>query len=130
MLIVVDDDADLRDGLAEVLVDEDRVVQKACDGDQALALISLLDSDTPCVVVTDLEMPGMDGLTLIRAIRRDLSLAQVRILVFSARPTEAARAAADATLEKPCELSTLRDTIDALFSDGARTRGEAAPRTR
>jgi two-component system chemotaxis response regulator CheY len=123
-VLVVDDDADLRDGLSEVLADADHEVLKAGGGVEALALLASLAG--PCVVVTDLEMPGMDGVALTRAIRADASLSAVRVLVFSGRPTPLARDVADAMLSKPCDIATIRETIEALFSAAPRTRRRAA----
>jgi CheY-like chemotaxis protein len=63
MVLVVDDDAMLRELLARVLVEEGFAVLTAEDGEQALAIASTLDGRLG-LVVTDIRMPGMDGLEL------------------------------------------------------------------
>jgi CheY-like chemotaxis protein len=63
----VDDEELLREVLAEQLSDAGFGVRVAADASKALAL---LDAGEPVdVLVTDLSMPGMDGLALIRAVR-------------------------------------------------------------
>src|SRR5438045_8655546 len=62
-VLVVDDEQSLRKILAATLQREGYEVQVACDGEEALAA---LDRDGADVVVTDLVMPKMDGLSLLR----------------------------------------------------------------
>jgi CheY-like chemotaxis protein len=62
-VLVVDDDAILRELLARVLVDEGYAVLTAEDGEQALAIASTLDGQLG-LVVTDILLPVMDGLEL------------------------------------------------------------------
>lgn len=82
-VLLVDDDEDLRH-LLELLLDEDgrfRVIDHASDGRQALRLAELHHPD---VVVLDLQMPGMDGLTALPGLRARLP--KGRIVVLSAFP--------------------------------------------
>ncbi|HEX2701231.1 MAG TPA: response regulator transcription factor [Acidimicrobiales bacterium] len=79
----MDDDPDMR-GLLEIMLAEDgrfAVVGHATDGAQALRLAA---SERPDVVVLDLQMPGMDGLTALPLLRA--SLPHARIVVVSAFP--------------------------------------------
>ena len=62
-VLVVDDDAILRELLARVLVDEGYAVLTAEDGEQALAIATTLDGQLG-LVVTDILLPVMDGLEL------------------------------------------------------------------
>jgi two-component system, cell cycle sensor histidine kinase and response regulator CckA len=62
-VLVVDDDAILRELLARVLVDEGYAVLTAEDGEQALAIATTLDGQLD-LVVTDILLPVMDGLEL------------------------------------------------------------------
>ena len=64
-VLLVDDDADARELVGEFLSYEGFTVETAGDGASAL---EVLDDFAPDVVVTDLEMPGMNGLELIRRI--------------------------------------------------------------
>jgi DNA-binding NtrC family response regulator len=67
-VLVVDDEANARTALAELLRDEGYAVETAGDGFKALGKIAEFD---PEVIVTDLKMPGMDGLELLRKLRAE-----------------------------------------------------------
>jgi two-component system cell cycle sensor histidine kinase/response regulator CckA len=62
-VLVVDDDAMLREIMARALADDGFDVLTAADGEQALAIASTLDGQL-ALVVTDIRMAGMDGLEL------------------------------------------------------------------
>src|SRR4030095_15628448 len=61
-----DDEAGVRESLAEVLRDAGYAVETAVDGSAALAA---LDNHDFAVVITDLRMPGADGLAVLRKLR-------------------------------------------------------------
>jgi CheY-like chemotaxis protein len=63
-ILIVDDDADLRQLVAEFLEAAGHRVQTAPNGHEALAQMR---RECPDLVVLDLEMPGMDGRALLRA---------------------------------------------------------------
>src|SRR5262245_43734771 len=65
-ILVVDDEANARTALAELLRDEGYAVETAADGFKALPK---LDELAPDLVLTDLKMPGMDGIELMRKAR-------------------------------------------------------------
>ena len=66
-ILVADDEAGVRESLAEVLRDAGYVVETAVDGSAALAA---LDEHDFAVVITDLRMPGADGLAVLRNCAR------------------------------------------------------------
>ncbi len=66
-ILVVDDEAASRESLKDVLTDEGYDVAMAADGREALELIQGTEFD---VVVTDLRMPALDGVGLLREVRR------------------------------------------------------------
>jgi DNA-binding NarL/FixJ family response regulator len=78
-LLIVDDHPVVRDGLRGMFAGDDRfqVVGEAASGDEALAVAR---SAAPDVVLMDLRMPGMDGVTTIGALRRTGSTARVLVL--------------------------------------------------
>lgn len=80
-VLVVDDDLDVRDAMEFVLATE-HVVRTAGDGREALALIAR--HGVPCLVITDLQMPVMDGAGLIAALRGDPETAMLPIVACSA----------------------------------------------
>ena len=113
-LLVVEDDRELNDTLAEVLTDEGYVVDQARDGHRGLHLALTRPYD---VLVVDRRLPAVDGLDLIARLRaRTVS---ARALVLTALGTVADRVAgldagADDYLSKPFELDELSARIRAL----------------
>ncbi len=71
-VLVVDDDRETVDLLQEILAKEGYQVATAGDGHAALALVSRTSNEPPDVVITDLQMPGMDGLALLSELRTRL----------------------------------------------------------
>ena len=65
-ILVVDDEANARTALAELLKQEGYIVETAADGFKALARQAEFG---PELVLTDLKMPGMDGVELLRKLR-------------------------------------------------------------
>ena len=66
-MLVVDDNADLRHNLAQQFAAEDFDVDTAVDGTDALKKIG---EDNYDIVLLDLKMPGMDGMEVLREIKR------------------------------------------------------------
>jgi DNA-binding response OmpR family regulator len=117
-ILLVEDDAMLRDALGEVLVDEGYDVRLAAHGMEAL---HQLDGFEPDVIVLDLMMPVMDAFAF-RSEQRERGIApDARVLVLSAaRQLDAAakRIGADTYLPKPFDLDAVLDSIAALVPDG------------
>src|SRR5258708_6864617 len=65
-VLIVDDDAPLRNHLAEVLSGQGFSISSAADGEEALNALSVTDPD---VIVTDLVMPRVDGFELLKVLR-------------------------------------------------------------
>src|SRR5262245_32206871 len=111
-ILVVDDDRDACELFAMVLGQAGYVVEAALDGFQALALVA---SKRPNLVLTDLQMPRMNGLELIRrihAVDPDVPV----VLTTGAETRNLCTAAnaygAEACLEKPVNLEELLWTIE------------------
>jgi len=83
-VMVVEDDPDLREALAELLRDEGFVVETAENGARALAQLESNTEELPKVVVSDLMMPEMNGWELVERLRSDARLRRVRIVVMTA----------------------------------------------
>ena len=81
-VLIVEDDKAMRDVYAELLTAEGHAVDMASEGQEALAIMRP-DVD---LVVTDLNMPGMDGNTFINALRRDPRFGTLPVLVITAHP--------------------------------------------
>ncbi len=128
LVLVVDDDADIRAFVGRLLGDLGRIVE-AADGDEGLARARDL---VPDLVVTDVMMPGLDGHALVRAIRADAATAHVPVLMLTARAGEESRLAGlasgvDDYLAKPFAPRELRARVEAAFARTARLRRHFAP---
>src|SRR5262249_21664863 len=111
-ILVVDDDVDTCRNLSDILTDLGYHVAVAHDGFAALELIRRQPFD---VALLDLKMPGMDGLTLYREIKK-VRAGTVAIIVsaFAAEATkqEALAAGAWQVLAKPVDFSRLLGLVD------------------
>lgn len=116
LIVVVDDHPDLRYWVCRVLQDAGYLVVPHDGGASALAW--LRGHERPALVLTDMNMVGMDGDDLIRAIREDQRLASTPIVAISADPSAgpaARESGSSAFLHRPCEadvlLRVVRETI-------------------
>jgi len=89
-VLVVEDQADIRDTLRDALEDEGYVVAVASNG--ATALDQLFRWTEPCVVVLDLIMPTMSGLELLTAMGCDGRLASIPVIAVTSDPSWPRRA--------------------------------------
>jgi len=106
-LLIVDDERTARKALAALLTDEGYEVAEAADGEEALALIS---GFAPDLVLTDVKMPRMDGLTLVRkALAKGLDCLFVMMTGFGSVETAvlAMQAGAENYLVKPLEVKSV-----------------------
>ena len=104
-MLVVDDEASIRDLLSQALVLAEYDVDVAPDGKVALERMRLFSYD---LLITDLTLPGMDGLTVIHEARRlNASLPVIIITGFSteASAIEAANLSVSGYLLKPFKMS-------------------------
>ena len=82
VVLVVDDDYDIREALSDVLASEGYSVVTAADGDEALE--TLCGGIRPAVMLLDLMMPRVSGVEVIDALRKDESLRGIPVVVCSA----------------------------------------------
>ena len=80
-VLLIDDDEDTRGGVAELIRMDGCEVVEAADGAEALA--TLRAGCRPCVMLLDLNMPGMSGWEFREQQRRDRRIAQVPVVVLS-----------------------------------------------
>jgi DNA-binding NtrC family response regulator len=114
-ILVVDDEVNARTALAELLRDEGYDVETAADAFKALGKY---ESFSPHVVVTDLKMPGMDGIELVKKIRAAEDAAAVVVMTaFGAVSSaiDAMRAGAAEYLTKPLNFDELLVVLDKVF---------------
>jgi len=111
-VLVIEDNADLRDYLRQALKLEGHEVLSARNGKEALGM---LDGKAFDAVVTDLFMPEMDGIETITALRRRLP--DARVIAISGRPgvdylTVARELGVKHTLRKPFEIEELLEALN------------------
>jgi CheY-like chemotaxis protein len=122
-VLLVEDDLDGRRMYADWLSEAGFRVDQAHNGLQALE--RAFDS-RPDVVVTDLNIPGIDGFELTRRLKRDARTRDVPVLAvtgyaaFASDPERARRAGCDAVLSKPCSPEDLEAAIRGLIRERSR----------
>src|SRR5512141_2175973 len=111
-VLIVEDDPATRVGLVELVRTWGFLTASAADGEEALQQVTAF---RPAIVVTDLVMPGMDGLQLLRALREGASDASVVILTAQGTvetAVEAIKEGAYDYLTKPVDPQRLRILLD------------------
>ncbi|MER6398949.1 SpoIIE family protein phosphatase [Kitasatospora sp. NPDC001603] len=117
-VLIADDNADMREYLSRLLTGPGYLVRAVADG---LAALEAVRAETPDLVVSDVMMPGLDGVRLVAALRADPRTAAVPVILLSARAGQEASiegldAGADDYLVKPFAaaelLARVRATID------------------
>ena len=121
-VLVVDDEFAIAETLQDLLTQEGYRVVCAGNGKEALARMA---EGRPDLVLTDLMMPGMGGIELLRAMRADPALKDVPVLVMSSAPRPPAvkevQAAAQISgfFRKPFDLALLLETVAGLLGSNA-----------
>ena len=116
-VLVVDDAAVARKIVARMVTSLGFEVITAADGQQALEAIDR--SDPPVAVITDWNMPVMDGRELAKAVRDDAEIAHLPILMISSeadprRVTRALLAGVDEYLFKPVDEAMIRERLEIM----------------
>ena len=117
-VVIAEDEALLRSGLT-ALAEHDGDIQIVAEADQGGAALARVRETRPDVVLMDIRMPGLDGITATQLIRQDPDVSQVGVLVlttFAEDETvlEALRAGADGYVLKDLEPGQLREAIRAV----------------
>lgn len=119
-VLVVEDDPGALDGLVYYLQSRGLDAVAALGGDAALR--SLRDGLRPCVIVTDVVMPEIDGWELLAAVRADPMLSAVPIVMCSGHPEHVSRAlqaGARAYLPKPVDPVHVADAVQRYCRPGS-----------
>lgn len=116
-ILVVDDDPTFCAIMGEILRMYQAQVHTASSADEAMAI---LDSVLPDLILTDVMMPEVDGLTFVRRLRSGGTMASVPIIIVSAGVSQREKAAAlqagaDQFLPKPFSLHELRAAVGDLL---------------
>jgi CheY-like chemotaxis protein len=109
-VLVVEDDADLREMMCLLLKQDGLDAQPANDGRDALDMLRSGDVQ-PDVIVLDLMMPRMDGESFLRERALTPALHAIPVVVLTAKPVEQVAVSGVALLRKPINFDLLLDTI-------------------
>ena len=124
-ILVIDDDLDIRNAIADVLTDEGYHTVTAADGARGLEFLRA-QSSYPSLIILDLRMPGMDGQQVGEALRGDPKLKAIPIVLVSADANVkkvALELGAIGYLRKPMEMDLL---LEIVATACAATPGESS----
>lgn len=105
-VFIVEDDADTRECLGDILSEEGYSVYTAANGLEALALLSGIPA--PCLILLDLMMPGMNGWDFLEAMRGVPGVPEVPVVIVSAYEAPAGYP----VLRKPVSLDELLRVVE------------------
>ena len=114
-ILTVDDSRTMRDMLAMALADAGYTVVQAVDGEDGLAVLDAHSADVD-VIITDINMPKLDGFGFIEGVRKDQRHRATPILVLTtesddSKKTRARQAGATGWIVKPFNPVKLIDAI-------------------
>ena len=119
-ILIADDHAMIRQGLDQLLnsVEDFSVIGHACDGLEAISMCETLQPD---IVLMDIMMPKMDGLTAIRVLRQRNP--SVKIIILSALCDEtllkeAIHTGVQVILSKDASINEILDTVYTIYKNG------------
>ncbi len=121
----MDDDADLR-GYVAATLGRYYKVKEAADGNEALKIVADWQPD---IVVSDVVMPGMDGLTLLKRLKSSSDSNHIPVVLLSSKTALADRMegwdkGADGYLGKPFNTDELAALVDTLIENRLRIKGK------
>lgn len=124
-ILIVDDDQELRGYLISVLANYYKV-KEAADGNEALKIVADWQPD---IIVSDVVMPSMDGLTLLKRLKSNADTNHIPVVLLSSKTALADRMAgwdkgADGYLGKPFNTDELVALVDTLIENRQRLRGK------
>lgn len=117
LLLVVEDNNDIRQYIKESLNDDYRILQ-GLDGQEGLALAY---KEIPDMIVSDIMMPQMDGIEMTRHLKDDIRTSHIPVILLTAKSTNDDKelgydSGADSYLTKPFSAKLLRSRIQNLLS--------------
>jgi CheY-like chemotaxis protein len=118
-VLVVDDDPDIRESLETVLGIHGHPVATAADGSEAIDLLRR-GAVTPCLILLDLMMPGMNGFEFRAELEADPLLAQIPLIIITGAGVladERAGTLRAVVMRKPFDLKALLTTVKRYCPD-------------
>lgn len=120
LVLVVDDNEDIRSFVSSVLRDSYRIIT-AADGQEALEKVQ---RNLPDLVISDVMMPVVDGLELCRSLKEETATSHIPVILLTAKSLDEQRAegydsGADAYISKPFSEKVLLSRVDNLLRSRA-----------
>jgi len=114
MILIAEDDQDMRNLLRDELYDLGLPIQEAADGDEALRVVLEV---CPSLILTDLRMPagGLDYISRIRTFAPDVPVILLTSFGDPKTKAEALALGVEAYFDKPVRLSELRGAVQRLL---------------
>lgn len=116
-ILVVDDDPDTREILNEKLAHSGYDVTTVADAESALQRLAAMEPD---LVISDIRLPGIDGLSLLRRVREDMDGVDVVVITGHEdmnTAIEAMRSGAFDYVVKPVDLNELDSLVERVFRE-------------
>jgi DNA-binding response OmpR family regulator len=126
-VLIIEDEVDIQNFISRVLELEGYQVQRAGDGVTGMEMLRENNID---LVLLDLRLPGRDGWSVLREIRRRPEMSSIPVIVLTAiaetiQRKKTLRMGANRYLVKPLSAQSLSQTISSVLNEN-RTRYEAA----
>jgi CheY-like chemotaxis protein len=116
-ILIVEDNSDIRKLMHIFFKNAGFVVVAAVDGEEGLHMAK---AEKPDVIITDINMPKMDGIAMIKQLRTEPETASIPIVVCTANssvtPEEVVKTGADNACYKPIDFRALIDMIQAMVA--------------
>ena len=126
IILVVEDEADLRETLAIALEQDGFAVRQAANGREALCQLEE-SIELPSVILLDLMMPVMNGTKFLEALAARPRLSQIPVVVLSAAVEYLATPGVTASFRKPVKLDVLVRTLHAVCdAEGGSNTGRSS----
>lgn len=109
-VLIVEDDADIREGLTTLFTGEGFSVQTAANGEEALRLLA--EPPHPAVIVMDLFMPGMDGWHFHHLVKKNPEIAGIPIVAVTASSPNVQLPRGIELVRKPLDLGRLLAVVN------------------
>lgn len=110
MVLVVEDNDDIRSGMTALLESDGYRAEGACNGQEALELLS--QSPKPALITLDLSMPVMDGTTFLVEMKKRPSCVEIPVVIVSAHePPDVLPAVYAGHLRKPASFEKLLSVV-------------------
>jgi CheY-like chemotaxis protein len=112
-ILIIEDDAPIRDSICELLEDEGYLVEAAANGQEALDMLRSLPA-APDLILLDLMMPVKDGFQFREEQRQDPALADIPIVIMSADGNvqrKVKQVGALSYLKKPVDIDAVLEAV-------------------